>query len=201
MDNKIAKQTDPENTRDYYVEARNEKKRNYIFDYGVSRICSHPHLIELAMGGNKYRCAKCNWAFDIIVANQQSMHNLAIQSMFNMLHFAKEFGKNSLMEVMRTPIGQTDKTAQKPVLPEGMSVDDAFNAIDSIDVTTEDGGAEELRLMLEEQWVSEEERSKRLKALQGIDPARRPHVPGLTDTKELQSGDSSEEKEVNESKT
>jgi hypothetical protein len=201
MDNKIARQTDPENTRDYYVEARNGKKRDYIFDYGESRTCSHPHLIELALGGDTYRCAKCNWAFDIIVANQQSMHNLVIQSMFNMMHFAKEFGKNAFMEVLRTPIGQTDKTAQKPVLPEGMSVDDAFDALEGIDVTTEDGGAEELRLMLEEHWVSQEERSKRIKALQGIDPARRPHVPGLTDTKELQSGDTDEEKEVNESKT
>ena len=108
---------------------------------------------------------------------------------------------NSLGEVLRRPIGQSDQTPHKPVLPEGMSFSDVVYALEGVDVTAEDGGKKELTSLFDQLWVSEEERSKRLKALQGIDPARRPHVPGLTDTKELQSGDTDEEKEVNESKT
>ena len=201
MDNKIVKQTDPTNTLQFYTEARNGKKRDYIWEYGKSRTCDHPELKVIARGGIVYRCLECNYAFHITGAYQQPLHHEVIQGAFSMLLFAKEFGMNSLGEVLRRPIGQSDKTPHKPVLPEGMSFSDVVYALESVDVTAEDGGKEELTSLFDQLWVSEEERSKRLKALQGIDPARRPHVPGLTDTKELQSGDSNEEKEVNESKT
>jgi len=201
MDNKIVKQTDPTNTLQFYTEARNGKKRDYIWEYGKSRTCDHPELKVIARGGIVYRCLECNYAFHITGAYQQPLHNEVIQGAFTMFSFAKEFGMNSLGEVLRRPIGQSDQTPHKPVLPEGMSFVDVIYALEDIDVTATDGGKEQLTSLFDQLWVSEEERSKRLKALQGIDPARRPHVPGLTDTKELQSGDTDEEKEVNESKT
>ena len=71
MDNKIEKQTDPTNSLQFYTEARNGKKRDYIWDYGKSRTCDHPELKVVARGGIVYRCLECNYAFHITGAYQQ----------------------------------------------------------------------------------------------------------------------------------
>jgi hypothetical protein len=151
----------PEPTLDYYVERRDGRKRNYIYRWKKAEGCPHPHLVNLAIGGNWYRCTECNYAFDIVSAYVQPLHSLVIGGMLNALHFAKEFGSESFMEVLRRPIGQYDSKAHKPVLPEGMTFWDALKALDQIDVNSEDQGKGQLQQMLEELWVGPKERALR----------------------------------------
>ena len=148
----------PEQTLEYFIEQRNGNKRNYIFDYGKSRRCDHPNLRVIARGGIVYRCLDCNYAFHIPGGYQQPLHNEVIQSAFNMLVFSKEFGSDALGEVLRRPIGQSDGSEQKPVLPEGMSFTDVMRLLDDIDVNTLDGGMATLYKMLDEVWVNSEQR-------------------------------------------
>jgi hypothetical protein len=149
----------PEQTLDYFVKARNGNKRNYIFDYKKSKTCTHPELTEMILGTGWYRCKVCNYAFCIVGAIQQPLHNV-IQSSFQlMLHSAKEFGANSIGEILRTPRGQSDGTPHKPALPEGMSIVDAMNALEEIDVNVEDGGKAQLHEMLELLWVGPKQRA------------------------------------------
>jgi hypothetical protein len=148
----------PEQTLEYFIQQRNGNKRNYIFDYGKSRRCDHPNLRVIARGGIVYRCLDCNYAFHIPGAYQQPLHNEVIQSAFNMLVFSKEFGSDALGEVLRRPIGQSDGTEQKPVLPEGMSFTDVMQLLDDIDVNALDGGMATLYKMLDEVWVNSEQR-------------------------------------------
>ena len=148
----------PEQTLEYFIERRDGNKRNYIFDYGKSRRCDHPNLRVIARGGIVYRCLDCNYAFHIPGAYQQPLHNEVIQSAFNMLVFSKEFGSDALGEVLRRPIGQSDGSEQKPVLPEGMSFTDVMRLLDDIDVNTLDGGMATLYKMLDEVWVNSEQR-------------------------------------------
>jgi hypothetical protein len=152
----------PETTRDFYVKARSGKKRDYIYDVIKAGKCPHPRMVALSIGGNWYRCEECNYAFDIVAAYAQPVHNLVIGSMLNTLHFAKEYGANSLQEVLRTAIGQYDGTPQKPVLPEGMSFEDTLEALESVNVNTEDGGDKQLKALVDNVWVTDEARTKRL---------------------------------------
>jgi len=154
---------------DFFVEARNGFKRNYIYDYGESKTCDHTEMKSIARGGIGYRCTKCNYAFHIVAAYQQPLHNEIIQSMFNVLGFAKEFGTDSLQEVLRRPIGQNDGSSQKPVLPEGMSFEEAVALLEQVDVTTEDGGAEQLEALLETAWVGPKEKAAYLENQQRLE--------------------------------
>lgn len=146
-------ESQPQHTLDYFVEKRGKNKRPYIYDFHKSQVCDHPRLKIIARGGIVYRCLECNYAFHIVAAYQQPLHNEVIQSAFNIFNFAKEFGQDALAEVMRRPIGQVDGTAHKPVLPEGMAVQDVLALMDGIDVTTPDGGAQELTALLERVWA------------------------------------------------
>ena len=143
---------DAANTLEYYVQARNGNKRNYIYDYGVSRTCDHSNLSVIARGGIVYRCLDCNYSFHITGAYQQPLHNEVIQGAFTMAYFAKEFGMDSLGEVLRRPIGQMDGSPHKPVLPEGMSFFDVLLALEEVDVTTEDRGKEQLSGIIKQLW-------------------------------------------------
>lgn len=148
------------NNLDFYVAARNGKKRNYIYSYGKSITCDHPEIRIVARGGVVYRCMDCNYAFHILGAFQQPLHNEVIQAAFTLAYFSKEFGNKSLQEVLRRPIGQMDGSPQKPVLPEGMSFQDVLKALEEIDVTGSlDEGREQLQELLETQWVGPKQRA------------------------------------------
>ena len=157
----------PGSTLDYYVKRRSGKKRNYVFDYGKSRTCDHPEMRLVARGGIVYRCLRCNYAFHIVGGYQQPLHNEVIQSAFNLLVFGKEFGLDSLGEVLKRPIGQHDSSPHKPVLPEGMSFMDVLELLEGVDVNADDGGAEQIYKLLDEVWVGSKER-----ALADADAAR-----------------------------
>jgi hypothetical protein len=161
--NEIMAQLVPEQTLEYFIERRRGNKRNYIFDYGKSRRCDHQNLRVVARGGIVYRCLDCNYAFHIPGAYQQPLHNEVIMAAFTILVFSKEFGSESLGEVLRRPIGQHDSSEQKPVLPEGMSFVDVLALLDGIDVNQEDGGVGQLYKLLEEVWVNPEQRKLREK--------------------------------------
>ena len=150
--NELAPSVEAANSLEYYVQARNGKKRNYIYRYGVSRVCDHSNLSVIARGGIVYRCLDCNYAFHITGAYQQPLHNEVIQGAFTMAYFAKEFGMDSLGEVLRRPIGQMDDSPHKPVLPEGMSFFDVLLALEEVDVTTEDRGKAQLSDLLKQLW-------------------------------------------------
>ena len=141
-----------ENTLDYYVQRRNKKKRNYVFRYKKARSCDHPTLELIARGGTTYYCPDCNYSFDILGANIWPLHFQPIMGAFKILWFAKRFGGDALGEVLRRPIGQSDGSPHKPVLPEGMSFMDVVQQLDEVDVNTEDGGASELKQLLQRLW-------------------------------------------------
>jgi hypothetical protein len=145
-------QNSEENTLEHWIDAQNGKKRNYIYDYGKSRSCTHPTLRELVQGSNWYRCEECNYALFIMTAFQQPLHNVVLQGVMNALHFSKEFGVGALQEVLRRPIGQYDGSEQKPALPEGMSLSDTLMALEEIDVTASDGGERQLRSLISARW-------------------------------------------------
>jgi hypothetical protein len=140
------------NTLQYYIERRNGRKRDYIFDYSKSRTCDHPSMKALARGGNVYRCLECNYAFHINGAYQQPLHNEAILAAFTLFNFAKEFGRDSLAEVLRRPIGQSDGSMHKPVLPEGKSFMDVLEALEGVNVTSPDGGYLDLKNLIGDLW-------------------------------------------------
>jgi len=143
----------PEHTLDYAVAARGERKRNYIFRYGKAITCDHPTMTLIARGGNIYRCPDCNYTFQWPGAIVQPLHHNVIMGAFTLLNFAKEFGMASMQEVLRRPIGQGDGTPHKAVLPEGMSFMDVLEELEQIDTTSPDGGAAQLRQMLDDVWV------------------------------------------------
>lgn len=144
-------EADPKTLR-YFIERRNGKKRNYIFDYSESRKCPHPELTATAVGGTWYRCKQCNYVFDIVAAYQQPIHHLVTGAMLTALHFAKEFGADALGEVLRRPMGQYDGSPHKPVLPEGMTFLDVLGVLEGIDVNSEDGGKAQLKALLADVW-------------------------------------------------
>lgn len=156
-------------THDFYAEAQNGKKRDYIFSVHQMRKCSHRRMVLTMMGGSNYRCLDCNWTFDVVTANAQPMHHLTVKAMYQLLHFAKEFGVAALQEVLRQPHGQDDGSPHKGVIPDGMTITDALRALDSIDVTQPDGGAEQLQAIVDTVWPNEREFERRIKALEGSD--------------------------------
>jgi hypothetical protein len=168
----------PEHTLEFYKTERsaNGNKRNYIADYGKSRSCEHTNLRVTARGGISYRCLDCNYVFTFPGAHQEPMHHRVILGLLEAFHFSKEFGMDALGEVLRTPIGQSDGTAHKPVLPEGMSFVDALKALEEVDATTPDHGAQQLYEMVDEVWVDAQSRARRLKELGGMDAHRRPEL-------------------------
>lgn len=156
-------QPQPEHTLDFFVKKRAKNKRPYIFRYKKARVCDHPTMRILARGSTWYSCPDCNYSFDIIGANIWPRHFTAIMGMFLALGFAKDFGTDAFFEVLRTPIGQTDGTPHKPVLPEGMSFYDTIHALEAIDTSQEDGGQQQLLALVESLWVSPMEHKKWLK--------------------------------------
>jgi hypothetical protein len=147
------------NSLDFYVEARSGNKRNYIYDFREANNCTHPDLREMITGGNWYRCVKCNYAFFIQGVTMWPLHWLVTDGIFKALHFAKEFGADALGEVLRRPGGQADGSPHKPVLPEGMSLQDTLQLLEGVNVNSEDGGAAELNQLLEDVWVGPKERA------------------------------------------
>jgi len=139
-------------TLDFYVSARDGRKRNYIYDYKKSTTCDHPSLKVVARGGIVYLCMECNYTFHITGAYQQPWHNEVIMAFFTVLGFSKEHGMAALGEVLRRPIGQMDGSPHKPVLPEGMSFIDTLRALEEVDVNTDDKGAAKLRELIEAVW-------------------------------------------------
>tara|TARA_Y100000310_G_scaffold252550_2_gene259264 strand:+ start:871 stop:1515 length:645 start_codon:yes stop_codon:yes gene_type:complete len=152
-----------QHTLDYYVEKRADNKRNYIFRFQKAQNCDHPTMKIVARGGNIYRCPDCNYTFQWPGAIVWPQHFNVIMSAFTMLNFAKEYGLDSLNEVLRRPIGQTDGTPHKPVLPEGLSFYDTIHALEAIDTSQEDGGQQQLLALVESLWVSPQEHRKWLK--------------------------------------
>lgn len=159
---KAVEKFQPEHALDYYVETRGEQKRNYIFDYGKSRVCDHPEMKIIARGGNLYRCTECNYAFQWPGAIQWPLHFTVIQGIQSAIAFAKEFGMAAVQEVLRRPIGTYDGSPHKPVLPEGMSLMDTLALMDEVDVTAEDGGKAQLEEIHQLFFVSPENKAKAL---------------------------------------
>ena len=143
----------PEHSLDFYVKKRAGNKREYIFRYKKARKCDHPTMQIIARGGNMYRCTECNYSFQWPGAIVWPLHFTVLQGAFQIMSFVKEFGEDALEEVFRTPIGQTDGTPHKPVLPEGMSFSDVLQEMEAIDVTTADGGKSTLATLLDKVWV------------------------------------------------
>jgi hypothetical protein len=160
----------PKKTLDHYIKARNGKKRDYIFDFKKAKTCSHPNLVEMAIGGSFYRCTQCNYAMAIVTGYMQPIHQLVKQSILNLFHFGKEFGGASLQEVLRTPSGQTDGTAHKPALPEGLDFAEALALLEGVDVNTEDMGRAQMAALVDENWVRPKERALRNRELKKLAP-------------------------------
>jgi hypothetical protein len=150
----------PEHSLDYFIGKRGTNKRDYIFRYKKARSCDHPRLDIIARGGNQYHCPDCNYTFQIGGVFVQPEHFNVIMSMFTIMRFVRLYGTDSLQEVWRRPIGQTDGTPHKPVLPEGMSVDDVFAALDEVD---SDASPEEMAALRDFLWVGPKERKKQLR--------------------------------------
>ena len=160
---KAVEKFEPQHTLDYFVEARSENKRNYIFDYGKSRTCDHPEMKIIARGGNLYRCTECNYAFQWPGAIQWPLHFTVIQGIQSAVAFAKEFGMEAVQEVLRRPIGTYDGSPHKPVLPEGMSLMDTLALMDGVDVTVEDGGKAQLEAIHKLFFVNPENKAEQLR--------------------------------------
>lgn len=150
----------PEHTLDYYVEKRGDNKRNYVFRYKGAQKCDHPRLDIIARGGNEYSCPDCNYTFQIGGVFVQPEHFGVISAAFKIMRFARRFGVDSLQEVWRRPIGQTDGTPHKPVLPEGMSFSDVLNELEAVPA---DATPDELAQLRDWLWVGPKERQLQLK--------------------------------------
>ncbi len=145
------------------VEKRGKKKRPYIFRYRGAIKCDHPQLHLVARGGNEYHCPDCNYNFQIGGVFVQPEHHGIIQAAFRIMRFVRLYGIDSLQEVWRRPIGQTDGTPHKPVLPEGMSFMDVMEALEETD---SEATQEELDALRDFLWVGPKERKKQLTDLQ-----------------------------------
>ena len=167
QDDKALAREDP-NTLKFYLERRNKQKREYVFDYGKAKICQHNNLKSLADGSIVYRCAECNFAYHITGGYAQPLHNEVIMAAFTLMSFTKEFGVDAVAEVLRTPIGQSDGSQHKPVLPEGKSFRDVMLLMEGIDVTVEDGGKVELDHLLKDVWEAQAPRIAEGRQLEGV---------------------------------
>lgn len=158
-----------ERTYDFFVKARNGRKRDFIFSYGKARTCPHRNLVTTAVGGNTYRCTECNYFYTIVAAYVEPMHLATVKAAYQLLHYAKEFGLPALQETLRQPHGQSDGTPHKGVIPDGMNMGDVLAAMDGINVLGPDRGAAELKALVESVWPSEAEFQRRIEALHGSD--------------------------------
>ena len=154
-------------TYEFFVKARDGHKRDFVFDYAKARRCPHRQLVGTAIGGNTYRCPDCNYFFTIVTAYVEPFHIATVKAAYQLLHAAKEFGMPALQEMLRQPHGQSDGTPQKGVLPDGMTLTDVIEAMDSINVMTPDRGAAELKALVESTWPNEVEIERRIRALRG----------------------------------
>jgi hypothetical protein len=152
----------PEHTLDFYIERRNGKKRNYIFRYKKAQSCDHPRMDIIARGSNFYRCQECNYTFQWPGAIVYPQHFNVIMAAFQLMNFAKEYGNDSLQEVLRRPIGQTDGTPHKPVLPEGKSFIETMELLEQIN-TDQGDDTGELKALLDAFWVSPQSDKRYLK--------------------------------------
>lgn len=152
MDPSSVMPVESEKTLQYWVDARNGNKRNYIFDYSESSKCNHPKLLEMVQGANWYRCEDCNYAFFIMTAYQQPLHSVVLEGLQNALHFSKEFGMAALQEVARRPTGQYDHSEHKPLLPEGMDFVETLKVLEAINVNSPDQGERQLRSVQNGTW-------------------------------------------------
>lgn len=149
----------PEHTLDFYVGKRGKNKRPYIFRYKRAIKCDHPRLDIVARGGNEYHCPDCKYNFQIGGVFVQPEHFGIIQAGFRIMRFVRIYGMNSLGEVWRRPIGQTDGTPHKPVLPEGMSFVDVLETMEDVD---SEATQEELAALRDWLWVGPKERRKQI---------------------------------------
>ena len=134
-----------ENTRDHFVAKRSDGKRNYTFSYSKSRKCTHPRLTEMVIGASIYRCEECNFAFTITAGAAMPLHHVPKLAFQQLGYFIKEFGVDSLQEVIRWKTGNADGTPFKPAVPEGMSVLELWGLLETIITDVEDGGKEQFR--------------------------------------------------------
>ena len=152
FDGKSPEEEHPEHSLEYALKARGTNKRNYIFDYKKSSTCNHGSLRSLIVGSQLYRCEDCNYVFSFVAAWQQPMHHAMMQGLEISQSFVKEFGIDAALEVVHRDLGQIDGTPQKPVIPDGMTLEDTWRVFDQINVLTEDKGAGELRELYDEVW-------------------------------------------------
>ena len=175
-------------TYDFWIKARGERKRDFIFSYAEQHKCDHPNLVITALGGNTYRCTKCNLFVTIVTAFAEPMHLATVKAAYQLLHFAKEFGVSALQEVLRQPHGQSDGSPHKGVVPDGMTFINALEALDTVNVNAEDGGAAELKALVETVWPSEREIKRRIKALRGSEaPGKQEQADALEKILEARS--------------
>lgn len=129
------------------------KKRNYVHDFSSAYRCPHNVLRAIATGTNAYTCEDCKYVFWINSSVMWPVHFMPIFAAQTIQHFVKEYGVNALMETVRTPIGQYDKTAHKAVIPDGAQFIDTLMALEGVDATAPDHGKGELRALYEKFWV------------------------------------------------
>jgi hypothetical protein len=166
--------SEEEKSLDFYVKARGGQKRDYIYSVGKALSCPHSRLMEIVVGSGDYRCIECNYVFTIVTAKIKPLHHTVIQGVQAAIHFAKEHGSDALQEVLRRPLGQYEGKAQRSVLPEGMSFEEAVLAQDVIDVNASDGGAAQLKELRDAIFVSPKSRERRMNELDGMDDHRLP---------------------------
>jgi len=119
---------------DFKAKKRRTSKKPYIFSFGFAKSCTHPTLKEVVQGSNKYRCERCNYDFWLPSATMWPAHWGWIMSAFELMKGVKDFGLESVNEVLHQKIGQYDHKEQKPVLPEGKSLMDVLHDMDDVDV-------------------------------------------------------------------
>jgi len=86
--------------------------------------------------------------------------------MMQMGSFVKEFGKEALEEVFRTPIGQMDGSEHKAVLPEGKTMMDILNDLDGFNSLVEG--------MQERTWELPQGEQNELQAVPGVPADEKP---------------------------
>jgi len=187
----LEKAPDETTALDFYIEARGEKKRPYIYRYKKAMSCDHSKLKVIARGGIVYICEECNYCYHITGAYAQPWHNEVIMAMFTILGFTKEHGMNALGEVLRTPIGQMDGSAHKPVLPEGMSFLDTLRALEEVDVNTPDKGVAQLTEMIQSLWEEPVQQKKLAKRRERNGRTDEGSVPALQEREGTEDQDGS----------
>ena len=101
--------------------------------FGKARSCNHTWLKNIQIGTEFYYCPECEWVFFLNPSKYMLKDHMAGTAFGQLQWIVKHFGKEALYQMLRKPHTMGDGGEHRPYLPEGMTMNEFFDALDDPD--------------------------------------------------------------------